>query len=255
MLSHLIVTINPKPPTSFLSSHPSYDNTDNYSPSTHHSKSPHRGSTSHPPSTPSTTAVFTPQSYSSFAEPQAAASNSSYHSTPYPAATQYYPPPANSATSGYGESTQYPSFPDPVDAPLLAAFAEQASQQAGISAPSTENEAWRGSYAAQGQNGHHHPGSAQGAIGQLQHAAAQNGSGHLPAQYHSGSQGWQLFSTALAENMGSQEADSLSAAVLLELQQGPQKPAVSNGQNEGLQVTMGGGWPGIVMDIGQNGQQ
>ena len=208
----------------------------------------------------SSAAVFTPQSYTSFAEPQPAASNSSYHSTPYPAATQYYSAPANSATSGYGQPTQYPNFQDPVvdqvDAPLLAAFAEQASQQAGISAPTTESEAWRGGSYAQTSNGHTHPvsahpGSNQTAVSQLQHTAAQNG---VPSQYHSGSQGWQLFSTALAENMGSQEQDSMSAAVLLELQQG-QKPAgaaVSGGDD--MTVTMGGGWPGIVMDIGQGEQ-
>lgn len=71
-------------------------------------------------------------------------------------------------------------------------------------------------------------------------------------QYHSGSQGWQLFSTALAENMESQEQDSMSAAVLLELQQGQKPPAVSSAGEE--MVTMSGGWPGIVMDIGQVGQ-
>lgn len=254
MLGFLIESANKKTQAGYLSHHSSYDNSGTFSPGAQHSRSPHRASTSIPPSTPSTSAaVFTSQSYTSFAEPQPAASNSSYHSTPYPAATQYYPPPANSATSGYGQSAQYPNFPDQVvdqvDAPLLAAFAEQASQQAGICAPTTENEAWRGSY-AQTQNGHSHPPQAQSAISQLQHAAAQNGA---PSQYHSGSQGWQLFSTALAENMGSQEQDSMSAAVLLELQQGAQKGApstmVSNAGEE--MVTMGGGWPGIVMDIGQ----
>lgn len=240
--------IKPPPrPHSYLSSHPSYDNADNYSPSTHHSKSPPlRGAASQPPSTSSTAAIYTPQSYSSFAEPQPATSSASYHSTPYPAATQYYPPPANVATSGYPESAPYPSFPDAVDAPLLAAFAEQASQQAGIAAPPTENEAWRGSY-VQGQSGHHHP---QSAVTQLQHAATQNG---VLAQYHSGSQGWHMFSTALAGGMGVPEADSMSAAVLLELQQGAQKPAVSTGAEE-MQVTMGGGWPGIVMDSAMSGQ-
>lgn len=238
----------PPPPHAYLSSHPSYDNADNYSPSAHHSKSPPlRSGASHQASTPSTTAAYTPQSYSSFAEPQPATSNASYHSTPYPAATQYYPPPANAATSGYPESAPYPSFPDPVDAPLLAAFAEQASQQAGISAPTTESEAWRGSY-AQAQNGHHHP---QSAVSQMQHAANQNG---VPAQYHSGSQGWHMFSTALAGGMGVQEADSMSAAVLLELQQGAQKPVTSSGGQEEMNVTMGGGWPGIVIDGGMGGQ-
>ena len=258
MLGFLIESANKKTQAGYLSHHSSYDNSGNYSPGALQSRSPHRASTSIPPSTPSTSAaVFTPQSYTSFAEPQPPASNSSYHSTPYPAATQYYPPPANPATSGYAESATYPTYPDQVDAPLLAAFAEQASQQAGISAPTTESEAWRGSY-AQTPNGHTHPSQAQSAIGQLQHAAgqhpaAQNGASHLPSQYHSGSQGWQLFSTALAENMGSQEQDSMSAAVLLELQQGV-KPTAAVSNSEDMAVSMGGGWPGIVMDIGQGGQ-
>lgn len=254
MLSFLIESANKKTQAGYLSHHSPYDNSGNYSPGAQQSRSPHRASTSIPPSTPSTSAaVFTPQSYTSFAEPQPSAQSSSYHSTPYPAATQYYPAPANSATSGYGQPTQYPNFQDPVvdqvDAPLLAAFAEQASQQAGISAPTTESEAWRGSY-AQTQNGHSHPQQAQGTISQLQHTTGQNG---VPSQYHSGSQGWQLFSTALAENMGSQEQDSMSAAVLLELQQG-QKPSVAVSSAGEEMVTMGGGWPGIVMDIGQGGQ-
>ena len=63
-----------------------------------------------------------------------------------------------------------------------------------------------------------------------------------------------MFSTALAENMGSQDqVDSMSAAVLLELQQGSQKPVTSNGSDE-MAVSMAGGWPGIVMDLGP-GQQ
>lgn len=254
MLGFLIESANKKTQAGYLSHHSSYDHSGNYSPGGQQSRSSHRASTSIPPSTPSTSAaVFTPQSYTSFAEPQPVASNSSYHSTPYPAATQYYPAPANSSTSGYGQSTQYPNFQDSVvdqvDAPLLAAFAEQASQQAGISAPTTESEAWRGSY-AQTQNGLSHPPQPQGAISQLQHAAGQNG---VPSQYHSGSQGWQLFSTALAENMGSQEQDSMSAAVLLELQQG-QKPSATVSSAGEEMVTIGGGWPGIVMDIGQGGQ-
>lgn len=60
----------------------------------------------------------------------------SHQQTPYPAATQYstYPEPAASTTMAYTPQqtshaySNYPTATDPVEAPLLAAFAAQASQ-------------------------------------------------------------------------------------------------------------------------------
>jgi len=60
----------------------------------------------------------------------------SHQQTPYPAATQYstYPEPAASTTMTYTPQqtshaySNYPTSTDPVEAPLLAAFAAQASQ-------------------------------------------------------------------------------------------------------------------------------
>ncbi len=259
-------------------------------PSYNASRSPHsphkRSNSSFHPSQPppSITSSNTVTYYNDTPTPQ---TQTSYASTPYPAATQYYPQP----------TTSYPSFPDPVDAPLLAAFAEQASQQAGLASQNlsqnqnqaADNEPWRNQYTPINGHSHGHPqqaASAQNAISQLQHAAGgqslggQGMGGQLPPQYHSGFQGWQLFSSALmqaptgAPNFGpvnisgqgqdgygpgqtplAREEDSMSAAVLLELGQGGSKQNNgANGDGQEMQMPMGGGWPGIVLDMSQGGQ-
>jgi hypothetical protein len=118
------------------------------------SKSPHRRTSSN---NTNHTNGFTQNFNSSFSDVNQASKPTSsnylasdnqltHQSTPYPAATQYYPdPPAPSSTQysapePHSYSAYPPALPDSVEVPLLDAFAAQASQVA----PS----AWRSSAAA-----------------------------------------------------------------------------------------------------------
>lgn len=197
-----------------------------------------------------------------------------YNSTPYPAATQYYPVPP-STTSPYEPTptpTAYPaalssSVPgnlagyghqDPVDAPLLAAFAEQASAQA--QAAGSNDDTWRYNNLQNGVQGHGG------------HVQAQNGQigGGINV---GGSAGWLMFSNAISGSphdgsvnpgldMNAVGADEgMSAAVLLELGQGSGQGQGGMGGQMGGSVKSEGGhvvvnrmgglnaWPGIVLDV------
>jgi len=166
-----------------------------------------------------------------------------HQSTPYPAATQYYPdPPAASATQysapeTHSYSAYPPALPDSVEAPLLAAFAAQASQVA----PSS----WRSSAAA---------------------AASVSASAHSA----SGSQSWQAWTSTMAGNLEPQDCYSASALMqlggrdlagqdapeLAALQQGHQQVLVhgQGGEMGGVAAGVAGvAWPLNIFDLGTAG--
>jgi hypothetical protein len=169
----------------------------------------------------------------------ASESQNGHQTTPYPAATQYYsaePPSASSAITAYATENQgYPSYQsassDSVEAPLLAAFAAQASQVA-------PGPSWR--------------------------PAQSNGPQHLSGT----SQSWQQWTTAIAGNLEPQDyynAEALMSlggkdlssadggASLADLSQASlmQAHVQSGGGGEMAQPT--GAWPLNIFDIGTGG--
>jgi len=168
--------------------------------------------------------------------------------TPYPAATQYSTYSESASTIAYTPNetanayTSYPANPDAIEAPLLAAFAAQASQ-------------------VQAQN--------QGTNWQ-----------RSPQQAHSGSLAWQQWTNTMAGSLEPQDCYSASALMQLggrELSNGQTGPAgessaaltsiAINGRMNGIgidqtqegvahlggQVTNGMTWPLNIFDIGTAG--
>jgi hypothetical protein len=158
-----------------------------------------------------------------------------HDSTPYPTATQYSTYPDSAPSIAYTPSqppntyTAYPSSSDPVEAPLLEAFAAQASQVHASPNPSH----WR----------------------------------TQPNSLNSTSHSWQQWTSTMAGNLEAQDCYSANALMQLgsrELadgtsgangQGGDAQTGVGVGQLDhghlGTSVGMGGTWPLNIFDIGQ----
>ncbi|OBT72162.1 hypothetical protein VF21_08764 [Pseudogymnoascus sp. 05NY08] len=188
-----------------------------------------------------------------------------HQSTPYPAATQYYPdPPASSGVPYQPQEHGYaytPGMSDSVEAPLLAAFAAQASQ-----VPA----AWPVRSNAPPNTG---TGNGVGGMGVNGNATGANGNPH------SGSQSWQLWTSTMAGNLEPQDCYSASALMQLGGREmggggsgdggggggGAEMAHMGGGVMGGAQqqqggmmgdsggATTGGAWPLNIFDIGSGG--
>ena len=164
--------------------------------------------------------------------------NASLHeSTPYPAATQYSTYPDSASSIAYTPSqpsnsyTTYPTSSDGVEAPMLVAFAAQASQ----AHPGQDQSQWRAS----------------------------------PNSMNSGSQAWQQWTNTMAGNLEPQDCYSANALMQLGGRDLADGSSGGSGQTLNAQVGVGvsqlehnvshlgasGGmgvtWPLNIFDIGQ----
>ncbi|OBT65035.1 hypothetical protein VE03_05256 [Pseudogymnoascus sp. 23342-1-I1] len=187
-----------------------------------------------------------------------------HQSTPYPAATQYYPdPPASSGVPYPPQEHSYtytPGMSDSVEAPLLAAFAAQASQ-----VPA----AWPVRSNAPPNTETLNSSTGNGGMGVNGNASGTNGNPH------SGSQSWQLWTSTMAGNLEPQDCYSASALMQLggremgggsgdggggaEMAQmgggvmgGQQQQQQGGVMGDGGSGT-GGAWPLNIFDIGNGG--
>jgi hypothetical protein len=199
-----------------------------------------------PPTTAYTTSTATPGYSYSNNPPTSGTNNSSsyippdnaplHDSTPYPAATQYSTYPDSAPSIAYTPSqppntyTAYPSGSDPVEAPLLAAFAAQASQVHANQSPPQ----WR---------------------------ASSN-------LMNSTSQSWQQWTSTMAGNLEPQDCYSANALMQLGARELPDGTSGANVQTGDAQagvgvgvgqldhghlsvsVGMGGTWPLNIFDVG-----
>jgi hypothetical protein len=154
-----------------------------------------------------------------------------HDSTPYPAATQYSTYPDSAPSIAYTPSqppnfhTAYPSGSDAVEAPLLAAFAAQASQ---VHANQTQSQ-WRAS----------------------------------PNAMNSTTQAWQQWTSTMAGNLEPQDCYSANALMQLggrdladgssggNIQTGDAQTGAGVGVGQLDNGHMGGTWPLNIFDIGQ----